>query len=186
MLITQNNINFECSFYHLIWRKKQLHISCCLPGFKMTFWTTAMIGLGSEVWCQWRLEKFFYNIIGDYWERNLTWLGGLFGLHLFGLFGYIGTILFLNRKFLFLNLNVWVLTIYVDEEFFLFYWMFHESIGIFERIVGWILEEKRKYFVYTKMSTQYEDYRKWCYNVVEWTMKGMSRIIYANFKYTAI
>jgi len=24
--------------------------------------------------------------------------------------------------------------------------MFHESIEMFERIVGWILEEKRKYF----------------------------------------
>ena len=114
----------ECTWY-TCWNYKTASVG-------QTLQTTAMIGLGSNVWCQWRLEKFFYNIIGDYWERNLTWLGGLFGLHLFGLFGYIGTILFLNRKFLFLNLNVWVLTIYVDEEFFLFYWMFHESIGIFE------------------------------------------------------
>ena len=185
MLITQNNINFKCSFYHLIWRKKQLHISCWLPGFKTTFWTTAMIGLGSNVWCQWRLEKFFYNIIGDYWERNLTWLGGLFGLHLFGLFGYIGTILFLNRKFLFLNLNVW--------ELIICRW----RIFPFLLNVPWIhwnvwkdcrmdIGRKEEVLWYTKMSTQYEDHRKWCYNVVEWTMKGMSRIIYANFKYTAI
>ena len=62
MIITQNNINFKCSFYHIIWRKKQLHISCCLPGFKRTFWITAKIGLGSKVWCQWRLENFFYKL----------------------------------------------------------------------------------------------------------------------------